>query len=144
MGNNVFSNRYTSRKNFYVLNCLPSTDAHNADSIISSDLGQMFSDFYNVVAIFVTNATILIALSLQIKSRFVLWGLLAQICFAIMCLPLAKRFVGPVSAAVAALKESDGGFAFQVLDSNSVFHHLCHFSVFQMTTRLTHVLSTPE
>lgn len=115
-GPKITFGRYISRKNFYVLNCLPSSSVLNADSIISSDLGAMFGEFFNVVAIFLTNSTVLLALSFVVlpKSQFARCGVLAQICLSIVCLPLTKLCVGPVSAAVAAWKESDGSFNFQV------------------------------
>jgi hypothetical protein len=78
----------------------------------------MFGEFFNVLAIFVTNSVILLALSIQIlpKSQFARCGVLAQLCFSALCLPMTKLFVGPVSVAVATLKERDGSFNFQVLD----------------------------
>ena len=107
--------RYISRNNFYVLNALPSA-IDNADSRISSDSEQMFREFFNVVAIFLTQATLLIAVSAQIfqRSAFARIGVLAQVCFACICLPLAKRSVGPVTSAVCDLKQRDGNFNFQV------------------------------
>ena len=107
--------RYISRNNFYVLNALPSA-IDNADSRISSESEQMFREFFNVVAIFLTQATLLIAVSAQIfqRSAFARIGVLAQVCFACICLPLAKRSVGPVTSAVCDLKQRDGNFNFQV------------------------------
>ncbi len=76
----------------------------------------MFREFFNVVAIFLTNVTLLVALLFIVlpRSAFVRVGLLAQVCCAIVCLPVTKHFVAPVSAAFAAVKETDGNFNFQV------------------------------
>jgi hypothetical protein len=94
---------------------LPSS-IDNADSRIASDPEQMFREFFNVVAVLITQVTILIAIGVQIlpKSAFARIGVLAQICFAVLFLPMIKRFVGSVSATVSILKASDGSFNFQV------------------------------
>jgi hypothetical protein len=49
------------------------------------------------------------------RSAFARVGLLAQICCAVVCLPVTKHFVAPVSSAFAAVKETDGNFNFQVI-----------------------------
>jgi hypothetical protein len=106
-----------------VLNALPS-NIDNADSRISSDSEQMFREFFNVVAIFLTQATLLIAVSAQVfqRSAFARVGVLAQVCFACICLPLAKRSVGPVTSAVCDLKQRDGNFNFQVGLTDCMLH----------------------
>lgn len=129
----TLASRYISRNNFYVLNALPST-IDNTDSRITSDSEQMFREFFNVVAIFLTQATLLIAVSAQVfqRSQFVRAGVLAQVCFACICLPLAKRSVGPVTSAVYDLKQRDGNFNFQV--GFHGLHAMLHFSTTRTLT----------
>jgi hypothetical protein len=82
---------------------MPSGFLDNTDSRISSDVDQMFREFFNVVAIFLTNTTQLLALMGSTFPKF-----------AAVCLPVAKKFAGPVAAAVAKMKKGDGDFNFLV------------------------------
>jgi hypothetical protein len=95
---------------------MPSGFLDNTDSRISSDVDQMFREFFNVVAIFLTNTTQLLALmgSTFPKSNLTKIAVLSQFLFAAVCLPVAKKFAGPVAAAVAKMKKGDGDFNFLV------------------------------
>ena len=115
---------------------MPSAALDNCDSRISSDVDQMFREFFNVAAIMLTNLTIFVVImAITVgKSRLTQIAILALTLFTAVCLPLVNYFVAPASAAVAVLKQRDGSFNFQVsvrlrLTGSAPAAHSLHMSV---------------